>query len=515
MRNGGGPARGGILAATARGAGWVMAWRMMTRLLGLVSTLILVRLLPPGDFGLVALATAFALALDVCVSIGVEDQIVRSHDPRPALYDTAFTLNLLRCLLLAVLIAVAAWPAAGFFGEPRLAPVLLALSVSAAATGLTNVGIADFRRHLSFEKEFQLQFLPRVAGIVVTVVGAWLLASHWALVLGILVNRLGLVVASHLLHPYRPRLSLTAWRELAGVSVWSWANSLATVVRDRADSLVIGRVLGPTRLGVYAAGAEVAVLPTTEMVDPICRACMPGFAAALRHGDPVVLEDAYLRIVALTALLTIPAGFGISLVAGPVVALAFGPAWIEAVPVIQILGVACTLTLFGGISAAMLNARAALRTLLGITVAAAAVRVVLLVLLTRSHGLFGAGMAVGLAVVAEHLLLVGSGLRALRIPPLRFLAQLRRPALATATMAVALWWVGLGWAPPPPSAAAAVPLLLAGAGLGAGIFVAVLTTSWLAAGRPAGAEADMAALVRRIVGRFAALRGRSPLPRES
>ncbi|MFC0406741.1 oligosaccharide flippase family protein [Roseomonas elaeocarpi] len=509
------PSRDGILAATARGAGWVMAWRMMTRLLGLLSTLILVRLLPPGEFGLVALATAFALALDVCVSIGVEDQIVRSHDPRPELYDTAFTLNVLRCLLLAVLIAVAAVPAAGFFGDARLAPILFALAASAAATGLTNVGIADFRRHLSFEKEFHLQFLPRVVGIVVTVAGAWLLGSHWALVLGILVNRLGLVVASHWLHPYRPRLSLTAWRELAGVSVWSWANSLATVVRDRADSFVIGRVLSPARLGVYAVGAEVAVLPTTEMVDPICRACMPGFAAALRHGDPVMLENAYLRIVALTALLTIPAGFGISLVAGPVVALAFGPAWVEAVPVVRILGVACTLTLFGGVSAAMLNARVALRTLLGVTVTAATVRVVLLVLLTRPYGLTGAGLAVGLAVMAEHLLLVGLALRALRMPLGRFLAQLRRPVIATAVMAAVLWWTGLGWAPAPDTAAAAAPLLLAGVALGAAVFVAVLALCWLAMGRPVGAEADMTALIRRIAGRFPRLRGRASLARES
>ena len=66
----------GILARTARGAGWVVAWRMATRVLGLVSTLVLARLLVPGDFGLVALATSFAFALDACFLVGVEDQIV-------------------------------------------------------------------------------------------------------------------------------------------------------------------------------------------------------------------------------------------------------------------------------------------------------------------------------------------------------------------------------------------------------------------------------------------------------
>ena len=489
-----------ILARTARGASWVIAWRMMTRLLGLASTLILVRLLPPGDFGLVALATAFALALDVCLAIGVEDQIVRARDPHPALYDTAFTLNLLRSCIVGALIAIAAGPAAGFFSEPRLEPVLLALAVSAVLSGATNVGVADFRRRLMFNKEFQLQFVPRVAGIVVTVAGAWVLRSHWALVLGILTNRLGIVAMSHLLHPYRPRLSLSAWRDLAGVSCWAWAISIVTLVRDRADSMVIGRLLGPTPLGIYAVGVEVAVLPTTEMVDPICRACMPSFTASLRGGG-VELGASYLRIIALAALLTLPAGVGVSLVAGPVVALAFGPAWLEAAPLVTILGIACTLTLFGNVSAALLSAKTMLRSIFGVTAASAALRVVLLLALTPAYGLLGAGIAGGIAVVAEHAVLVACALRLLQLPFRRFLGCIQRPVLATATMAALLWSSGLGWTAPPDAAATAAHMLLVSIPLGVVSFTAMLATVWFIAGCPAGAEADMIALLRRMSGR--------------
>ena len=482
---------GSILAQTARGAGWVMAWRMMTRLLGLASTLVLVRLLSPADFGLVALATAFALALDVCLSIGVEDQIVRSHDPRPALYDTAFTLNLIRCLVVAVLIGLAAAPAAQFFNDPRLRDVLGALAFSAALSGAANVGVADFRRRLAFDKEFKLQFLPRLAGITVTLAVAWLLRSHWALVLGILTNRLGVVVMGHVLHPYKPRLSLAAWRELIGVSLWSWAISLVAVARDRADSLVIGRVLGPAPLGIYAVGVEVAVLPATELVDPICRACMPGFAATLRGGGDAQLAEAFLRIIAMMALLTLPAGIGISLVAGPVVALAFGQGWLEAAPVIAILGAACTVLLLGNVSSALLNARAALRTILGVTVASAVVRIGLLLPLTAWLGVFGAACALGLSLVIEHLTLLGCALRLLRLPALRLLMAVQRPVVATMIMAGLLWSFGLGWGAPPADARAAATLLLTAIPLGAISYLAALLVLWLAAGRPAGAEQDM------------------------
>jgi len=505
------PATGSILARTARGAGWVMAWRMLTRVLGLGSTLVLVRLLSPADFGLVALATAFALALDVCLAIGVEDQIIRAQAPRPALYHTAFTMNLLRCLAVAGVIGLCAGPAATFFGDARLQDVLWALAASAALSGATNIGVVDFRRQLSFEREFQLQLLPRLVGIAVTLGGAWWLHSHWALVLGILANRFGIVLMSYALHPYRPRLSLEAWRELIGVSCWSWMVSLATVLRDRADSLVVGRMLGPAPLGIYAVGVEVAVLPTTEIVDPICRACMPGFAATLRGGGNAALADAWLRVMALMAVLTLPAGTGASLVAGPLVALAFGPAWMEAVPVIITLGLACTVTLFGNVSAALLHARTALRTILGITVGAALLRITLLLLLTPWLGLPGAGLAIGLAVVLEHLALVTAVLRLLNVPARRLLACIHRPALATAVMALLLWVLGLGWAAPPADAAAALRILLTAIPLGMASFALTLWLLWRAAGSPAGAEADLLGVLRGMLGRAAVWRPRHAL----
>jgi len=499
---------GSILARTARGAGWVVAWRVVTRLLGVGSTLVLVRLLSPEDFGLVALAATFALALDVCLSLGVEDQIIRSRDPRRELYDTAFTMNAARCAVVTALILVLAGPAAEFFGDPRLREVLWALALSAILICAVNIGVVDFRRSLSFEKEFKLQLLPRLIGIAVTLGAAFLLRSHWALVIGILANRVGTVVMSYAMHPYRPRLSLRAWRELLGVSAWTWATSMATVARDRADALVVGRLLGPAPLGIHTVSVEVATIPATEVIAPICRACMPGFAETLRGGDMAELRASYLRIIALTALLTLPAGVGTSLVAGPLVALAFGPGWEAAAPLIAVMALAGTVGLCGSVSGALLLARAALRTIFGVNLASALLRVALLLALVPPYGLLGAAIAIAIASVLDQLALVGAVLRLLALRAVALLAALHRPLLATAAMALALWGVGLGWIAPPPSAAAALPPLLQGVALGAAVYGVALLALWLAAGRPAGAEADVLTLLRRATGRLLPRRAR-------
>ncbi len=499
---------GSILARTALGASWVVAWRVMTRIVGVASTLVLVRLLSPGDFGLVALATTFALALDVCLSLGVEDQIVRSRDPRRELYDTAFTMNAARCVIVTALILLLAEPAAAFFGDARLREVLYALAVSAILTCAVNVGVVDFRRSLSFDKEFKLHLLPRLAGLVAVLLSAWLLRSYWALIIGILVTRVTAVVVSYAMHPYRPRLSLRAWRELVGVSAWSWAISVVSVVRDRADSLVVGRVLGPAPLGIYAVSVEVATLPTNEVISPVCRACMPGFAETLRGGETTDLRTSYVRIIALMALLTLPAGLGTSLVAGPLVTLAFGPGWTEAAPLISVIAVAGTLSLCGQVSSALLLAQAALRTIFGITLASALLRVTLLVLLVPEFGLLGAALAMGIVVVLDQLALVAAVLRVLALRPAKLLWALHRPLLATGVMALSVWGAGLGWIAPPAANGPALALLLQGVAMGVASYALALFALWSLAGRPQGAEADVLTLLRRATARVLPARPR-------
>jgi lipopolysaccharide exporter len=495
------PEPGTILEKTARGAGWVIGWRMSTRLLGLLNTLVLVRLLAPADFGLVALGSGFALAVDMLSGLGVEEAIVRHQAPRRDIYDTGFTINALRGLATASIIAAIAVPVAGFFSEPRLENVLLALAVATAGTAFTNIGTVDFRRQLAFDKEFRLLVLPRIAGILVTIALALVCRSYWALVGGILTGRLSVVALSYAMHPYRPRFTLRAWRDLAGFSFWSWAISIAVLVRDRSDTFVIGRVLGAAHVGLYEVGMEIATLPSTELVEPLTRACFPGFAAARHSGVSTV--ETYLRVISSVALLALPAGVGISLVAEPVVKLALGNRWLDAIPLIQILGLAGSLTVFGYISATLFSAHALLKTLFSVSISVMLLRLLLLAVLVVKLGLVGAAIAASLSMAVEHAVYIVLTMRRFGLRPAALLRHVWRSIFATAVMAGALVAAGLGWAPQPAGTAPLEELLLA-VGLGVLVYASALGATWLAAGRPAGAETDLlsfaALLARRAAG---------------
>src|ERR1043165_9830156 len=113
------------------GSALMIAMRWTTRLLGLISTLILVRLLTPDDFGVVAMAMVIVGLLEVFTHTSVDLALIRDRDPSRAHYDTAWTLEILQALALAaVLVVVAPW-SARFFADERVTLVIYALALRA------------------------------------------------------------------------------------------------------------------------------------------------------------------------------------------------------------------------------------------------------------------------------------------------------------------------------------------------------------------------------------------------
>lgn len=494
---------------TAQGAGWIIVWRMSTRLLGIASTVVLVRLLPPADFGLIALATSFSVMMEWLSGMGVNDALIREKHIDRAMYDTAFTMNLLRGVAIAAAIAGVAFPVAHFFNDPRLANILFVLAVAMFASSAENIGIVDFRRSLSFEMEFRLSVIPRMAMILTSIAFAVVFRNYWALVAGIVTNRVLRFVLTYWMHPHRPRLTLSAWRRLIGYSFYSWLTAVASLVRDRADTIAIGRVFGPTSVGIYSVGWEIGSLTSTELVEPLTAAMFAGFAEAGRTGGDV--SEGYFKAMSATLLLTLPLGFGLSLLAGPVIHLAFGSVWAEAVPLAQVFALVCMLKVAAYFSGVLLNAQGLIHIQARIVMIAVAVRLGLLAVLLVPYGMMGAAAAAAGCIAVEETLFIVVTFRRFHLRAMDLLRGIWRSLLATAAMAIVLVWEGVGWAPIPPDSSAMVYDLLLGFASGAATFTVVLLLAWLASGRPRGAETlvlDMLGGIGRSVRRKLSYTGR-------
>ena len=483
------------MARTARGAGWIFAFRAVTRVVGTASTFILAMLLLPVDFGVVALGTAFMQSVEILAYVGVEDALVREKSPDRAMYDTGFTLNLLRGGLMALVLIGVAVPVADFYREPELVNVLVALGLAALLEACGNIGMVDFRRNFQFDREFMWLTLPRLVQVVVTIVGAIILRSYWALIIGVVVLRIVKLVLGYRLHPYRPRLSLSAWRHLLGYSAWSWAVSIAILLREKAPTALIGRILEPQYVGMFTIGSDLAGLPVSELVAPASRAAFSGFSVGRHEG--VAASATYIDVVSVLAAVTLPAGVGLSMVADPLVRLALGPSWLEAVPMIELLGLHAAIAVFGYLGWTLFFAHGRLLLVFGITMVSALVRAVLLIVLLPSYGLIGAALAILASALFEDVAYIQLLRRNFGASFSALIGRCWRQFAATGVMAAALHFVGLGWVATSGGRVDLLWHISEAVPAGALLYGVSLLALWSLSGRPAGPEADMLAYLRR------------------
>lgn len=470
----------------AKGAAWMMTFKLVDRSIGLLSTIILARLLTPADFGLVAMATAVVALTELMGAFGFDTALIQRQNVRNAHYNTAWTFNILFSISIATLLLILAGVAADFYREPRLAEILPILALGAFVSGFENIGTVTFRKELNFRKEFLFLLSKRVASFTVTLTLAFMFRTFWALVAGIVTGKLVSVMISYLLHPYRPRLDLSARNDLLHFSKWLFFSNLIQFLHSRSTDFILGRTVGSHGLGIYNVAAEIAALPATELIAPLNRAVYPAYARLATQLED--LKRRFLEVFGLIALIALPVSFGIVSVAEPAVRLMLGPQWMEAVPLIRIIALS---GLVGALQSNMYLVIVALgkpkiNTLLGS--ALLVITLPTIVIASMQYGILGAAWAH--FSVSALLGLTGIGFVFTRITQIKvrsLLNKLVRPTLAATVMASALLMIDT-WLVAGPEESLAITRLLILVPAGAMIYVGTVLSLWLLAGRPNSAE---------------------------
>jgi O-antigen/teichoic acid export membrane protein len=480
----------------AKGAAWMVLFKLLERTVGLVSTLVLARLLVPEDFGVVAMATSVIALVDIINGFSFDIALIQKQDTEERHYHTAWTLNLLTQTAMALAMIALAEPVAAFYREPRVAPVLYALAIGVFLLGFENIGTVAFRKELQLRRDFNFLLAKKVVAASVGIAAAIAFRSYWALVIGMVTSRFVGVVLSYVVHPFRPRLSLNGARDLMKFSGGLFVYYLVYAVVSRVPDFIIGRAAGPASLGAYNIGAEFANLPTTELLMPIHRAVMPGYAKM--SGDREALHLGFTSVFAISALAFVPATVGIAAIAEPLVHTLLGAKWTAVIPAIPILAFAGLLSAFQSNAGYVFMAAGKNAVATRFLAIQLAVLVPAMLVGVRWDGLVGAAWA---ALTAAAAVLPAAYLainRELGVTLREYGRALWRPAAASIAMFVVLglWQrqldaMGLG--------NAYLLWLLTSVALGALVYIALLMALWWLAGRPVGPEsAVLSTIVARL-----------------
>ena len=496
---GGGASVQGFGRTVVKGAIWMVLARVTDRTLGMISTLVLARLLVPADYGIVAMATAVIALLDLFRAFNFDVVLIQNRQAQRRHYDTAWTFNVLLSAGVAAGLVILAFPAAHYYGEHRIVAPMYVLAIATFVGGFQNIGVVDFRKDLQFHREFLLLFLRKLVAFAVTIPLAFALRSYWALVLGILTSQAADVALGYMLHPFRPRFTFAACRELFDFSKWLALNNFIYFFVQRSPDFIVGKLGGARALGLFNMANEIAMMSVSELSAPINRATFPAYAQ--KAADISDLRRSYLDVLSVSTLLVLPVAGGLASLAGRLVPLLLGPNWVDAAPLVALFAIYGALHAIDTNSAYVFLALGKPRLITIVGSVRAGMLAVLLLIGMLFNGVEGAAqgcfVSIALTLPVSFFLLV----RNIDLGLADLLGRLWRPAAATAAMAVAVFVLAQAMPFGDTSLEALVRLLLVAA-LGALAYVAGLLALWYVSGLPTGAEHYIVQAIRsRLVRR--------------
>ena len=332
---------------TLTGINWNMAKTYGKTMLNIVVGIVLSRLIPPKEFGLLGMTVIFTGLADLFSTLGMGASIVKLKElGNDHIRIATSTTIVLGFLFFAVFWSFAPW-IAGFYNKlsvydtEKLISIFKVLSILFIIKGLTATSYSLIIRRIDFKSILHIELTSFVLGYsLVSILFAAFGFGVWSLVYG----RLAASVISSAITLYKvpPTFKFLfkkkEFMELftfgSGVSI----SKLVNYAGDNMDYLIIGKFLPAVKLGLYRKAYNQMTLPITQVSSSIFNVLFPAFSKV--QDEKEKLRTAYLRTVKTVAFLLFPV-LAAMLISGEYIIIGlFGPNWAGAVNVFKILVIA-------------------------------------------------------------------------------------------------------------------------------------------------------------------------------
>ena len=329
----------GIAQKTAWGVIWNFSAYFLGKIVVLITTAILARLLAKSDFGLVAVAVVAINYLSVLKDLGLGVALIQRKGNVQEAANTVFTINIVIGLLLSTLVIPLAPLVAAYFRDPQVIPVLRWMGLSFIINALGSVHTNWLVRDLDYRRKL----VPELGGALlkgaISIGMAYLGYGVWSLVFGQIAGAVASVILVWIILPWRPRLTLD--KNVAG-SLMKFGVSVTlidiiTQITDNLDYVIVGRLFGLVPLSIYTLAYRLPEMLLIGNLWVMGGVVFPAFSSI--QDRPEELRRGFLASVRFVELIAVPVCLGLLIAAEPIVRVVFGDQWLEAIPVLRVLAI--------------------------------------------------------------------------------------------------------------------------------------------------------------------------------
>lgn len=313
----------------------LIAVRTFQRSIGLISLLILARLLTPSDFAVVALTSLTVHFFNMLSNAGSEQYILQKQVIQSSDLDTAWTLDVLLKSILWLALVLLAPTISTFFNRPELLHTLYASSILLMINALRNPGILLFKRDLNYAKLFRLNITQKTLSFLLVIIIAFYTRSYWALVAGELAAGLIYTIGSYVIQSHRPYLTLQGAKQQWLFSKWLLFKGILGYCRSQIDTFIVSKFFSAPQLGGYYMMRDLAMFPANNILAPAIEPLLAAFKRLRSNKHNMAFQLRFCLF--LVGIITIPLCFFIWHFPASIVETVLGQQWQHAAPVLSVM----------------------------------------------------------------------------------------------------------------------------------------------------------------------------------
>lgn len=313
-----------------RAVAWRSGGQLLVQGVSWAVTIVVIRLLAPADYGLMALAQLVIGLLFTLGGQNLASALIQATEVTPGdvrrLFGAALALN----LALGALQFITADAVAAFYRAPPVADLLRWMALAYPLAALIAVPTALASRRLDFKRQATVDLAGTLAGAAATLAVALNGGGVWALVAGQLATSTVRALLYALVTPWLvlPSFRLGEAGAMLRFGGQLTLNALLFYAYSQSAVLVGARLTSVTEIGLYTTAFFLASLPVARFV-PLLNDV--GFAAYARlKDDPPALAAAFLKATRVIAVATFPLYLGLAAVAPDFTAAVLGAQWRDA-----------------------------------------------------------------------------------------------------------------------------------------------------------------------------------------
>ncbi len=248
-----------------RGAIWTIICFGGIQILRFGNNLILTRLLKPEYFGLMALVTTLRVGLELFSDIGIAQNIINSkRGDDPVFLNTAWTLQVIRGVVIWLICLLLSFPAAKFYNDERLVLLIPIAIFFSVIDGFSSTSVHSLHRRMELGKLSLYELALQACYLSTLCILVWFYPSIWTLAIGSVIGPIYKLVSSYWLIPkYTNRFTWepAAVKEILSFGKWMFIASTLMFAAEQADRLVLAKILSFKMLGVYTVAYTLASIP--------------------------------------------------------------------------------------------------------------------------------------------------------------------------------------------------------------------------------------------------------------